>query len=193
MTSSQSKIFEEIELAYGDKERVKKWLVVADRYLKSYNNDKFERHWTAEDIVNEVITKTLENKRKWIPKNVPDLDKFIFMTIRSVVDDKLGNRDKVLPPTEKIYAGDDDKEIDLIENNNKTDKDYILHDIERTEKFEKCYNELLEDDDCALVFLEWKEGKTSKDIAVSLGISVEEVERIKKRIRYNLNKNINHN
>jgi RNA polymerase sigma factor (sigma-70 family) len=193
LTSAQSKIFEEIKSAYKDRKRVRRWLVVADRYLKSYNNDKFERHWTAEDIVNEVITKTLENKRKWIPEKVPDLDKFIFTTIRSVVDDKVGDRNRVLPQKEKVQARRGDFENDLIEINNKTDKDYILHDIERIEIFEKCYNELLEDDDCAIVFLEWKEGKTSKDIAVSLGISVEEVERIKKRIRYNLNKNINHN
>ena len=193
MTSSQSKIFEEIENAYNDKRRVKKWLAVADRYLKSYGNDIFERHWEGKDIVMELITLLLEDERHYNPDKYKNFDQFVYSSIQSITEGKLKSRQRVLPQKTKVQARHGEQEIDLIEINNKSDKDYILNDIERTEKLEKCYNRLLEDDDCTLVFLEWKEGNSSKDIAHSLGIAVEEVERIKKRIRYNLNKNINHN
>jgi DNA-directed RNA polymerase specialized sigma subunit len=110
-----------------------------------------------------------------------------------VIDSKFKTRQRVLPQKEKSHISNGDIETDLIEINNKTDKDCILHDIERKEQLERCYKELLEDDDCALVFLEWKEGKTSKDISDSLGITVEEVERNKKRLRYKLRKRFNKN
>ena len=190
MTVSQKKIFEEIEKAYKNKSRIKNWLVVADKYLKSYGNDKFERHWKAEDIVMELIRKMLEGKRVWNTEQCPDLNKFMYMNIRSIVDSKLKNRKRVLPGKVKVRTRYGDKETDLVETNHKTEKDYILQEIEFTEKLESCYEQLLNDEDCALVFLEWKEDKTSREIAESLGISVGDVERIKKRIRYKIKRSI---
>lgn len=186
MTVSQKKIFEEIENAYKDKARIKKWYVVADRYLKSYGNDKFERHWKAEDIVMELTGKILEGKRPWDTEHCPDFDRFIYMHIRSIVDGKLRNRKRVFPQKEKVLSRYGDKETDLIEINNITEKDYIIDDIERTEKLEYCYKLLSDDDECALVLLEWQDEKTSREIADSLGITVAEVERIKKRLRYKI-------
>jgi len=193
LTVSQKKILEEIENAYKDKSRIKKWYVVADRYLKSYGNDKFERHWKAEDIVMELTGKILDGKRSWDSEHCPNFDRFICMNIRSIVDSKLRNRKRVLPQKERIQVRYGDKETDLVETNYITDKDYILYNIELTEKLEKCYDLLSDDDECALVFLEWKEEKTSLEIADSLGITVEEVERIKKRLRYKIKRSIKYN
>jgi len=186
-------IFEEIEKAYKNKDRVKKWVTVADRYLKSYGNGRFERHWTAEDIVNEVITKILEGVRNIEPSELHKLDKYICLDIRSVIDGKFRSRKIVLPPKRKIANKEGEKEIDLIENNYTTEKDYIQYGLERKENLEKCYKELMNDEDAALVFLEWKEGKKSQEIADSLGIPVIEVGKIKKRIRYNLKKELSNN
>jgi len=192
LTISQKKIFEEIENAYKDKSRIKNWLVVADRYLKSYRNDKFERHWRAEDIVMELIGKILDGTRVWDPEKCADLDNFIYMNTRSIVDGKFKNRDKVLPQKVNASTRYGDRETDLIETNHKTDKYYILHEIELKEKLENCYKQLSDDDDCAIVFLEWKEGKTTREISESLGITVEEVERIKKRLRYKIKRKIDY-
>jgi len=186
-------IFEEIEKAYKDKKRIKRWIVVADRYLKSYGNDRFERHWKAEDIVQELITLILEGKRNWNPEKAPDLDQYIYLNILSIIDGKLRNRKIVLPPKAMVVSKDGEKEIDLIETHHKTDKDYITAELERSEKLEACYNKLLKDEDAALVFLEWKLTDKTKDIAESLGITDLEVEKHKKRIRYNLKKGLNNN
>ena len=193
MTVSQKKIFKEIEKAYKNRTRIKRWFVIANRYLKSYGNDKYERHWKAEDIVMELIGKILEGKRAWNIEQCPDLDKFVYMNIRSIVNAKLRNRKSVLPRKIKVRARYGDKETDLIEANHKTEKDYILHEIESAEKLEGCYKLLLDDEDCALVFLEWKEGKTSREIAKSLGITIENVECIKKRLRYKIKRRIDYN
>ena len=193
MEKAPDVIFEEIEKAYKNKDRVKKWVTVADRYLKSYGNGRFERHWTAEDIVNEVITKLLEGDRKIEPGDLHKLDRFIYMDIRSIIDGKFRNRKVVLPPKAMVVSKDGEKEIDLIETHHKTDKDYIILELERSEKLETCYNKLLKDEDAALVFLEWKLTDKTKDIAESLGITDLEVEKHKKRIRYNLKKGLNNN
>lgn len=60
--------------------------MVADRYLKYYSRGKFERHWTANDILAELFTKILEGERNWDPEQVPDFNKFILQNIRSIVE-----------------------------------------------------------------------------------------------------------
>ena len=87
---------EKIEYAIKHKRiHFKAWLVVADRYLKYYTKGMYERHWTAEDIVSELIDKILHNERIWDPKRVPDFNKFIFQNIRSIVEGKLRVRSVV--------------------------------------------------------------------------------------------------
>lgn len=171
------------------KHRLKRWLVVADRYLKFYGNDKFERHWTAEDILNEVITKVLTGERNYNPEKYKGVDDYIFKTIRSIVDNEVGNRRLVCPAED--YGGDDEdgspELVNVIEQVHATEKEQIHKNYIINEKLESSYQKLLEDEEAALVFLDWQKGLKSNEIAESLGIELEEVELAKKRIRYKLN------
>lgn len=192
MSSSYYSAIEKIELALTvKKNHFKKWLVVADRYLKYYSNGKYERHLTAEDVVQELITKILEGKRNWNPEKQPDFDQFMFLNIRSIVEGKFRARNKV-ESVEDFYP--DNSETGVKHNFNKNliaENEDPADAIDRNDKIEECYNEILDDEDAALVFLEWKKGKTSRQIAEELGMEVAEVERCKKRIIYKLNKKFN--
>jgi RNA polymerase sigma factor (sigma-70 family) len=174
-----------------DKDRLGKWLAVAQRWIDFYGEKKFERHWTAEDIIQEMIIKILGNVRAYDPNNYEDFDKFVYLTIRSIVENKVGSRKKIVPSEKIIQTKDGDEFINKYEKSYKTRPDQIMKDYEINEKLEYCYNKLMDDTEAALVFLEWKEGNTSKDIAEALGMSIKEVEAAKKRIRYRLTKNTN--
>ena len=191
MKNSTELALKEIERAYTtEKIRLKSWLNVAGKYLVCYGQNSFECHLTAEDIVQELITKILEGERNWDPERVPDFDQFIFRNIQSIIEGKLRARNivesvEVFEPKAKegkVYKGIREGQY---ENNI-----YACELIDINDKLERCYNKLSEDDECGLVLIEWHAGKTSIEIADSLGLEVHEVENIKKRIRYKLNKKI---
>ncbi len=192
MNSSLELAVEKIEYAIKIKKQILKgWLVVADRYLRCYSKGIYERHWTAEDIVQELIEKILFGERNWNPETVPDFNKFVYQCIQSIVEGKLKSR-RIVETVDNYYPEKEDSRVKKILPRGLTaNNPEICNDINTYDKIEKCYNKLLEDEDAALVFLEWREDKTSKEIASSLGIEVQEVERIKKRIRYKLNQTIN--
>jgi RNA polymerase sigma factor (sigma-70 family) len=183
---------EKIEYAIKIKKKILKgWLVVADRYLKSYTKGIYERHWTAEDIVQELIEKILSGERNWDPETVPEFNKFMYTNIRSIVEGKLKSR-QIVETVDDYYPEKEKSRVKkILSPGLKADNPDICNEIEAYDKLEKCYNSLLDDEDAALVYLYWKEGNTSKEIAESLGINVIEVERLKKRIRYHLTKKIN--
>lgn len=169
-----------------DKKRLKDWISVAAKWLDIYGNKIFERHWTPEDIIKEVMARVLEGKRKYNPEKYKSVDHFMHLTIKSIVDDELKARRSVVP-MEKFADSEDGGDFkNLYEQKHKTENDFIQKDFEIQEKLEKCYQQLLNDDDTALVFLYWKDGMTSQDIADELGIEKSKVEAAKKRIRYKL-------
>jgi RNA polymerase sigma factor (sigma-70 family) len=192
LNSNLELAIEKIEYAIKIKNKaLKGWLVVADRYLKFYSKGIYERHWTAEDIVYELIERILAGERKWDSERVPDFNKFMYSNIRSIVAGKLKSR-QIVETVDNYYPDVKESRVKKVLPRGLTaDNPEIWRDIETYDKIEISYNKLLEDEDAALVLLYWKEGNTSKKIAESLGISVIEVERIKKRIRYHLKQKIN--
>lgn len=169
-----------------DKKRLKDWTSVAAKWLDIYGNKIFERHWTPEDIIKEVITRVLEGKRKYNPNKYKSIDDFIFRTMKSIIFDEVKKRRAVAPMEKFVDTEEGGQYINLYEKEHKTENDFIQKDFEIQEKLEKCYQQLLNDDDTALVFLYWKDGMTSQDIADELGIEKSKVEAAKKRIRYKL-------
>jgi RNA polymerase sigma factor (sigma-70 family) len=171
-----------------DKNRLKRWTAVAERYLDLYGRNKYERHWEAEDILKELITKIIEGKRNYDPEKYKNADDFIFKSIRSIVDDELRNKNRV-KSYDKYTGTDEDGDRSytyILEKRYKSDKDAVHNEYIIEEQFESCYQLLLEDEEAALVFLEWQQGLKSCEIAESLGLELKEVEQAKKRIRYKL-------
>ena len=187
MSSGNQEIIKVFEEAFTkDKSRLEKWTVVAQKYIDYYGKKRFERHWTAEDILKEVVTRVLEGKRNYNPDVYKGADDFIYKTIKSIVEDEFRNRNKVTS-TDKFVENDEGGEyVNIYENNYKTEVDTIEKNYEIEEKLTRSYNQLLEDEDAALVFLCWKQGSTSQDIADELGTELSKVESAKKRIRYKL-------
>jgi RNA polymerase sigma factor (sigma-70 family) len=192
LETSLKKAIAEIESAYKhDKKRSKSWINVAAKYLNLYSSNRFENHLTAPDIVMEVINKILNGERNWDHHKVPEFDKFMYSTIQSIVEGKYRYRmhvesvDNFEPSAKngKVYRG-------LIPGQYADNHD-SAHLIHIKDKLERCYNELKDDDECGLVHMEWLHDKTNVQIAENLGITTAEVEKIKKRIRYQLNKKIN--
>ena len=187
MISGNQEIIKVFEEAFTkDKSRLKKWATVAQRYIDFYGKKRFERHWTAEDILKEVITRVLEGKRNYNPEVYKVVDEFIYKTIQSIVWDEFRNRNKVTPAEKYIENDDGGEFVNIYENKHRTENDKIQKDYEIKEQLTTSYNQLLEDDDAALVFLCWKQGSTSQDIADELGTELSKVESAKKRIRYKL-------
>jgi DNA-binding NarL/FixJ family response regulator len=56
------------------------------------------------------------------------------------------------------------------------------------EAFARCYNEIEKDTEMGLVFLAWKDGKESREIAEEFGLAINQVEAIKQKIRRKLKK-----
>jgi hypothetical protein len=71
------------------------WLAQADRLIKIKLNGRASQPNKAQDIVNEIIEKVINGKRTWDMDRVPDINKFMYMQIRSVADNKL-NKEKKL-------------------------------------------------------------------------------------------------
>lgn len=187
MESAEHDLIKVFEDAFtSNKSRLKKWITYAAKLLDIYSNGKYERHWTPEDIIKEVITRVLEGKRKYNPDKYKSVDDFIFKTIRSLVDDEFSSRRTVLPIEKYVDSKDGGEFVNQYEEKHKTENDTIQKNFEIEEKLEECYQRLLENEDDALVFLEWKLGSTSKDIADGLGLELSAVESAKKRIRYKL-------
>jgi hypothetical protein len=192
LETSLKKAIAEIEDAYKhNKNRAKSWINVAAKYLKLYSSNRFENHLTAPDIVFEIITKILHGERKWDHYKVPDFDRFMYATIQSVVEGKYRYRTQVENVNDFKPEAKKGKTYTGLIAGQYADNHDTAHLIHIRDKLERCYNELKHDDECGLVFMEWMQDKSNVQIAESLGIKPADVEKIKKRIRYQLNKKLN--
>lgn len=189
MTNANQEIIDAFKEAFStNKKRLERWTAVAQRYLDLYSKNKFERHWEAEDILMELIAKIMEGVRNYNPDKYKNADDFIYKSIRSIIDDELGNKNRVESFDKYEGEGIDGERTftNTVEIRHKTDKDEIHLNYIIKEKLESAYEKLLGDEDAALVFLEWQKGLTSSEISESLGLELKEVEQAKKRIRYTL-------
>lgn len=179
-----------IEKTLSKKSLLKKWVAVADRYLKIYTNNKFERHLTAEDIIQEFNLRVLAKTRSWDPEKQPDFDQFAYNSFESIIEGLVSARKNVQSGIQNALDQTND-EFQNSYNKYATKKDSIFTNFETNETLERIYNLLLgdptnPDDECGLVFLLWKEGQSNKEIAKYFNNDVSKVENIKKRIRYKL-------
>lgn len=171
---------------------LKKWATVADRYLKFMTKEIYERHFEAEDIIQEFNLRVLSKTRNWNPEEEPDFNQFAYSSFKSIIEGLVSARKIVEPEVQTVFNNESDEEQVSIYDKIGTDKDIILSNIEINEKLERMFKKVLgdptnPDDECGLVLLLWKEGLSNKDIAEYFNNDIRKVENIKKRIRYKLN------
>lgn len=182
---------QEVINAYKDaittnRKRLTKWISVIQKYLDYYGKNRFERHFEPHDILQEMIERVIKGTRKYHQNRYKSVDDFVYKTCWSIIEEKHRNKNRVEPAEKYMQTEDGGDYINKLEKKHITEKDYIQNSVEIEDKLEICYNQLLEDEEAALVFLYWKEGYTSKDLAEETGLTVAQVESAKKRIRYKL-------
>jgi len=165
-------------------------VVQADKWLKFFTKDRFEKHLTAEDIISEFVIRVLMKSRVWNQEKCSDFNDFAYSSIKSIVEGKVSSRRIVESDAEITLHNEDEEGNSSIFNSYSTEKNYILTALENKEQLDKIYERLIGDpnnpDECGLVFLLWREGQSNKEIAEYFNNDVAKVANIKKQILYKL-------
>lgn len=153
-----------------------KWVGYAKNNL---NMTKVLREYEAKDIVNIVITKTLDQDRTF--KEELPIDIYMKNTIRSVVSDL---KNKKLRNGFTLNVEEDDYEKFSIEKGQVITEKELHEDADYHELFKIIEDQFKDDDSALLVLYGWKERKNNIEIAEDLGLTAQEVSNIKRRIKY---------
>jgi len=173
--------------AFSDRsEPYNEWLAHADKLIKIKLNGRASQPYKADDIVNEIIEKVIDGVRTWDMDRVPDINKFMYMQILSIVDNKCQKEKKLV--SSEVYDKEDDSFYVTRDVISKLDLDEIYKHQDIMEAFTRCYNEIEKDTEMGVVFLSWKDGKESREIAEEFGLAINQVEAIKQKIRRKLKK-----
>ena len=162
------------------------WLEHADKLIKIKLNGRASQPYSAADIVGEIIVKVMDDIRTWDMERVPDINKFMYMQIRGVVDNKY-QKERRLVSREKFNPDDGSFSV-IDEMELKLELSEILKDQDIREAFSLCFKEIEEDTEMGVVFLSWSEGNESQEMAKDFGLTVKQVEAIKQKIRRKLKK-----
>jgi len=193
--ASKEEVLAALEDAYtnttGFHERI---LHFALNKIRLYFHDSTFRSVTAEDVVQDVLTSIIEQRRKWYRDTFPDFHKFVRMAILSHIRNETKKKGN-LETTELLdqngnlgqegiqmilreYAGQDVAETDF-----RQDMEVI---------FRQCRDQLKDDVYATFVLEEICNGLTSNiKIAETLGVEVHDVENAKKRIKNRLRRLVN--
>ena len=160
-----------------------KWVQYSERLIRLYN--KNEVYFQGHDVVAELVEKTIEGERKWDMERV-SLNTFMYRNIESVVSNK-NQREYRKAVTKDNYISNDQNGETLLQFDNllHTDNDTIEKEFTRKEFFELLEDELMSDNDCIELYFGIRENsfdyRKNKEISKVLGMSVKDVENLKKR------------
>jgi RNA polymerase sigma factor (sigma-70 family) len=163
------------------------WLKFADHLLTKYFSGKRGRAYKAEDIVQEVIVKVIEGKRKWDFAELPDLSQFMLMNIKSFIHN-LYKKERHHDYIEDITCYDDDGEMETITIQGCISPENIAINYELMEGVKLSYDKLEADEEyeCLKVLELMRFEYKNSEIAEELEIRTSDVVNIKKRIRNKL-------
>ncbi len=155
----------------------------SERLIRLYN--KNEVYFQGHDVVAELVEKTIEGVRIWDMERV-SLNTFMYRNIESVVSNK-NQREYRKAVTKDNYISNDQNGETLLQFDNllHTDNDTIEKEFTRKEFFELLEDELMSDNDCIELYFGIRENsfdyRKNKEISKVLGMSVKDVENLKKR------------
>ncbi len=181
-----AEIFVEFEkILQEHPEKYNGWIFFADLLMNFFLHEVKNHCFTAEDIVHELITKIIEGKRKWNREKYPALDIYMKMCIKSDILNLYNKNKRRKTDCSYEFENSDDEEnadnsfFDSIESNTYADP---LKEYTEKERIEMINKKLEDDEECWCVFDEMLKGNKNQEIAIILGLSVNEVVNIKKRI-----------
>ena len=161
----------------------------AEKTLAFYLGTDYMKTNFAEEILHEVFCDLIDGTRCW------DLDKYtidqvVFMDIKSEISNLTKKEKRYITVNEynENESGDNNNDIDSIINIEPEDIEGII-DAESIERY--CFEKILNGDRMGQIILnEMLEGKTQKQIAEFMGITVEaaavHIQRIRRKIRNKL-------
>lgn len=175
------------EIFLSDKAKVSEWLSHAEKFLKLYMNGNRELI-KAEDIVGDILIKMVDGKRNWNPAKV-DINAFMYNAIRSHVDG-IAKKEK-----RNISIDKYNEETESFEN--ELDKEHfislqsIVDKQDLKERLELARERIKDDADCEIIFNCMYEGMRLPEMAADLGMTIQEVRIIIRRMRYKIRKGLN--
>lgn len=163
----------------------KKWLSFTVWQMKiCFNRTKLQR-FSAEDLIEDVIEKLIDGKRKWDKDKYPDLNKFMYRLICSHVKNLAKKKER------HVYDynfGEHDCPNDEVGKNTSRAKtseqifDYVEEDQGKFHLTDACFDALEKDRECQKVFHLLIDGKKNRQIADELKMKTSDIVNIKKRI-----------
>ncbi len=194
--ASKDEIIKALEDAYKNIPNFHKRLIYFSlKYIRIYFNSSSFRGLAADDVVNIVIEKVINLKRKWYRNKIADLSQFLRFSILSFIRNEKKRKDANEPidNSEEVYGTDGDlreeKFIDLVRETLRQDLIDKNFAVNFESLIDKCYTAFEKDYEAFFVFDARLDGETSNiKIAGDLKIEVKEVENALKRIKYKLNK-----
>jgi len=163
----------------------KRWVWVCLKYINYYMGDPKDKMDMAKDIVLEIIAQTISESLSWDMEK-ETLDKHMYSKIWNKVSHLSAKRNRIVE-NERFDEKSGEK-FEIIDNTSEYSKEEIELQIDNKDLIERCYEEIKDDTDMGLVFELLREGKTPKEIENEYGITPEEVDAIKKRIKRLLTK-----
>ena len=158
------------------------WLRRTDILLR-FRKDGKENHVEAEDIVYEIITKTIEGQRKWDIDNVP-LNNYMNTQIWSEV----ANIRKRECKSTRVCFNDTDPGTAAEEafNINSTERNDICDEFDWNNFLAECFRVNTGDGECQKCLEYLLEGRSLPDIFTFLGVEEEKGRNIYKRLKRRL-------
>jgi hypothetical protein len=183
----------------SNRKQMKKFRDFAEKFLKCRTNFDFARAYTPDDIISSIVEKILTGIYHWDKTNYTFIE-FFWLRLRTFSENLIKHEKQFLPvrineydsecvndDCEFTYTGDESNTpAEFIENSfldNKNEDNNYIDPLEFTQKAFKLFSGIPEE---YCVLDELYKGKKPREIAPCLGISVEEVFNIRKRIRRTL-------
>lgn len=168
----------------------KQWLYKADWLLSCYTGQK-ETAYTAEDIVSEIIMKTIDDGgRNWDMDKVP-LDVYMMKTIESEVWN-ITRKEMNMEKMDFNNYGNNRAAAEII-NRHSDNPEEVRKERDFRELYENCLDVLSGDEECLRVFREMCSGVTEEQLGEICGMDRRKILTVKQRIRRKLRKKIFYN
>lgn len=200
-TASVEEVRNGIKNICSSKEKLNKFIHFTLLKINGLFNEDNIKGDNAQDTLQNIFEKFLLGKRKWYKIDGRTFENQLIMTITSFIrneykkyfgtnDPTKGNLEKTKTPKIFRIYGDDGKTIEQYLKDESQDfeafdrKENEINKIDMEVIIKKFYSILEDDEEAFLVFDELlKVGNSDIKVAKSLGMPIEDVRKVKKRIR----------
>ena len=194
--ASKGEVIEALENAYKNIPGFHKRLIYFTlKHIRLYFHSDSFRGIAADDVVNTVIEKTINLKRKWYRDKITDFSQFLRFSILSYIrnERKRKEANEPIDNSDELYDWEgvfrEERFIDLVRETLRQDFAEENFALNFEMLLDKCYSAFEKDENTFFVFDARLDGeKSNVKIADDLKIEVKDVENALKRIKYQINK-----